>query len=91
LFLTPRHPRHVAGWIVGALGYAAMAWHAVQYRRHRKDETTTSFDRKQMWGMLITFITFSMLAFCPSLEFKSYVCIWLIFSGLSEAWIFLRP
>ncbi len=60
LFLTPRHPWHVAGYIVGALGYAVMAFHVIQFMRYKA--TATSFDKKQMWGILVTVISFSIMA-----------------------------
>jgi hypothetical protein len=89
IFLTARHPWHLAGYVVGALGYAVMAMHVVVYIRHH--HSATSFDNMQMFGLLITATTYSLIAWFPSLELRAYVCIWFVFSGLFETWLFLRP
>jgi hypothetical protein len=89
LVITPDHPWEVAGAIVGAAGYLVLIWHIYLLIRARKK--ITDFDKWQIIGLPITGTTFSLLLWYPSLAVKSYVCTWLIFSGATEAWIFLRP
>jgi phosphatidylserine synthase len=91
LFLIPHHHWHVAGIIVGISGYGVMLAHAIIFLRARKMKTVDKFDKNQMWGMPITFVTFSIFLFVPFLSWKAYTCLWMIISGFSEAWIFLRP
>lgn len=89
LVLTPDHPWKVAGILVGVGGYAVMTWHIVLLAKHRTKVGT--FDKLQAFGLLMTGTTFSLMLWYSSLAVKSYVCVWLIFSGASESWIFLNP
>lgn len=87
-FLMPHHPWLWGGRIVGAVGYIVMVWHLIEYIRHR--EVADSFDRKQLAGISITIVTFSLLLWWPNIAVKAYTALWMVFSGSTEAWIFLR-
>jgi len=88
IFLFPGHPWNVAGQVVGASGYVAILWHAGSFRRHRHD--ATKLDKWQMAGSALPVTTFSLVLWYPDLRWKAAVLVWLIFSGLTEAWFFLR-
>ncbi|MDN5762430.1 MAG: hypothetical protein L0H41_08960 [Microlunatus sp.] len=87
IFLMPDHPWKVAGAVVGTAGYIVMAIHVIAYCRNRNE--ADSFDRWQLWGIAVTAVTFSGLLWWPNLYVKASLCVWMIFSGFSEAWIFL--
>lgn len=89
IFLMPDHPWKVGGAIVGLAGYLVMAVHLVVYRRHRQE--ADKFDRWQLLGIAVTAVTFSGLLWWPNLYVKASLCVWMIFSGFTEAWIFLSP
>lgn len=87
LFLMPDHPWELAGRLVGALGYLAMAWHVIALVKNW--HYVQYFDRVQILGIPITGLTFSLMLWWPSLPVKAGVALWMIFSGFVEAWIFL--
>jgi hypothetical protein len=84
----PGHPWIVAGQVVGAAGYALIASHIIVFVRHRAE--ADRFDRIQMLGVLIFCVTFSVLFWWHSIFAKSVALVWMLFSGLWEAWYFLR-
>lgn len=59
IFLMPNHPWKLAGYIVGAFGYAAIAWHFSMFIRHKRE--ADPFDKRQMVGAIIPLITFSIM------------------------------
>lgn len=88
IFLFPDHPWTEAGFVVGLGGYGVIMWHLVEFIRRYNE--ADSFDKKQMLGSTIVLATFSCVMWIPSLPWKAGFLVWMIFSGLSEAWIFLR-
>lgn len=89
IFLMPNHPWKVAGYIVGTFGYVAIAWHFAAFIKYKRE--ADPFDKRQMVGAIIPLITFSVIMWVPVLEVKAGIAVWFIFSGISEAWISLRP
>ncbi|GII23807.1 hypothetical protein [Planosporangium mesophilum] len=89
LFLMPGHPWVLGGRLVGVGGYLIMAWHVAVFIRYRR--LADRFDKWQLCGVAITVVTFSFLLWWDSLDVKAYTAAWMIFSGFSEAWVFLVP
>ena len=91
IFMMTYHTLHAAGRVVGGIGYVVMSVHIVQYWRCRRNRNPApdGFDKWQLAGLGVTFVTFSGLFWWPNLSLKAGVCIWMIFSGFSEAWLFL--
>jgi hypothetical protein len=91
MFLLPSHPWRWTGVLPGGVGYLAIILHVSQYIRWRSE--AERFDHIQLWiGNSIVVFTFSVLAWSSSLPWKAAVCIWFIFSGVTEAWFFIpRP
>ena len=86
LFLN--HPWVTAGYVVGGAGYLLIATHVALFVYHRRIADT--FDRRQVFGAGILLFTFSLLFWWQSIFVKSVVLVWMLFSGLWEAWYFLR-
>lgn len=89
LFLLVGHPWRQAGYIVGAFGYSTIIFHLLAYYKHRIE--ALSWDRKQLLGVSVTAITFSILMWSPSIYWKAYVSVWFVFSGFGEAWLLVQP
>lgn len=53
------------------------------------DTSFDRLDRLQLKLLPVSVVTYGILLFWPRLDAKAYVLLWLIFSGLSEAWLFL--
>lgn len=92
MYLPPGHHWMTAGRVVGILGYAAIALQlgvAEWYRR--KNYKFELVDKVQIFvGVPMVATTFSFMLWWPSLAVKAYTCVWLIFSGFSEAWLSLH-
>jgi hypothetical protein len=86
--LFPSHPWVAAGYVVGGAGYLLIATHVGLFVHHRN--VADAFDRRQVFGAAILFLTFSLLFWWHSIFVKSVVLVWMLFSGLWEAWYFLR-
>lgn len=89
IFMFPGHPYRTAGYIVGAAGYAVAGGHLLIFIRHRA--IAERFDWAQLGGTAVILTTFSILTWAPDIRWKAGVLVWMIFSGASEAWLFLRP
>lgn len=94
IFLTPGHPWVVAGRIVGALGWSVAAAHALVFLLVLLGSLPAGQIKAFDWVQLVLTLGFSgatygLLILWQNLDVKAYVCLWMIFSGLVEAWWFL--
>lgn len=95
MYLPPGHHWIIGGWLVGSFGYLAIFTQLVVagwYRFRRKPKFEFELmDKLQIFaGVPMVSFTFSLMLWYPSLSVKAWTCVWLIFSGLSEAWISLN-
>ncbi len=87
IFLSPTHPWHIAGLVVGGFGYAAVG--VLVIASHRADAETT-----RRWHGLLgasAIVTSSVIAWLPSIEVKAYALLWTAFAGSLGMWLVLRP
>ena len=89
MFLFPDHPWRGAGVIVGTAGYLSILWYLIMTVYHW--DQTTRFDHAQLATTIVPVTTFSVLFWFPNLRWKAGVLVWMIFSGLCEAWLALEP
>lgn len=91
------HPWRIAAALGGGLGLSMVAIHMLIYSADRNRQETSSFDRTQAWGALLSSIIYALIATSACLPWSAgmyllgAMCTWLLLSGSFEAWWLLSP
>jgi len=92
IYLMPSHSWVWAGGIVGFGGFILIGYYFIAFHKYR--HLKEPFDTLQRLGSFVILLLFAILAWPwepVELWWKAGICTWMIFSGLGESWIFLRP